>query len=156
MKKSLFFLLLVTASFSACKKDSVTIDKKDIAGSWYYQIYNVQYFDANNQLLYNNNSSVDQIEVLPGYIFNADMSGSYGSSPYTYNIKKATNTKDSLIIIGPNYNHRFLILGINKDQMVLQENLKQADPLRNVSSGQVIYSTYRQWNITLGRTKFTR
>ena len=148
-----FFLILLYG----CKKDDpLATDKKDISGTWYYQVYNVQYFDSNVELMYYNNAPVQTIRGLPSFTFNSDFSGSYGDTPFTYQFKFGPKNAgaDSLLASGSSFTHRFRLVSISKDQVVLEENIKDAEELVN-TLGEIKYSTYRQWNITLGRTKMT-
>lgn len=155
MRKLLLISLVIVVGISACKKDPVTVDKKDITGEWFYQNYNDQYFDAGSNLMYNDDASPDQILALPHYTFLSDLQGAYGGDNFTYQIKSA-GSNDSLIVTGDDYNHRFLIMSISQSQVVLQENVADAEPLQNAGTGEIAYSAYRRWTITLGRSELTR
>jgi len=130
MKYTVICLALCAVVFAGCQKESRTSPPKtdiraEIAGTWYYQAYDVKYYDQQNIFFYDAVASTNTLgNYAPVQFFD---NGSFYYQGYQtdnrpYQIKM-TGGIDSLILEGAiNGGSRFHIVSITKDQMRLESN----------------------------------
>jgi hypothetical protein len=122
MKKLLlpgiFFLLLITS----CKKDpnSLKSINSEIIGNWYYQSYDIKYYNATIPVIYDAVATAPNLHIDPYYIFGTFNTVNYNGNNFTYAVTSQGGS-DSLIFSGSD-SSRFKIVSISKTQLVLQRN----------------------------------
>ena len=149
-------LLCVTILVSAgCKKNDqnnpsnhLASLKKTILGKWYYNGYEVSYYDNNKTQIYNDVASAAILHNNPHYDLRkndtAYYTGSENPDPFyaiSYKVTSSATAGDSLIISGNNPALRFKITSISDTQLQLEADYASQTEFVNRTTGQIITST---------------
>lgn len=155
MKYFYFLLLPFVLIGTACKKNDqnspsnhLAALKKTILGKWYYNAYEVTYYDNNKTQIYNDVASAAILHNNPHYDLRkndtAYYTGSENPDPFSaisYTITSSTAAGDSLIFSGSNPALRFKINAISDSQLQLQSDYPNQTDFVNRATGQIITST---------------
>lgn len=150
-----------------CKKDDknspknrIATIKKTILGKWYYNGYEVTYYDKNKVQIYNDVASAVILHNNPHYDLRKNDTAYYTDSespdPYyaiSFTVTSSTAAGDSLIFSGNNHALRFKITAINDSQLQLQSDYPSQTDFVNRTTGQVITSTSASSFGTFSRVK---
>jgi len=155
MKYFYFFFFILLLSGTACKKNDqnspsnhlVTL-KKTILGKWYYNGYEVSYYDNNKTQIYNDVASAAILHNNPHYDLRKNDTAYYTDSenpdPYNAIFFTVTSSKtagDSLICTGNFHALRFKIISISDSQLQLESDYPSQTDFVNRATGQIVTST---------------
>lgn len=151
-----YYLLLCLAIFvsAGCKKNDqnnpsnhLASLKKTILGKWYYNGYEVSYYDNNKTQIYNDVASPAILHNNPHYDLRkndtAYYTGSENPDPYyaeSFTITSSKTAGDSLIFTGNYHALRFKIISISDSQLQLQSDYPSQTDFVNRATGQIITS----------------